>query len=36
LNFLLQSDATTVVQELGIEKYVAQIIIEAAKKATTE
>jgi len=36
LNFLLQSDATTVAQELGIEKYVAQIIIDAAKKATTE
>jgi hypothetical protein len=36
LNFLLQSDAATVAQELGIEKYVAQIIIDAAKKATTE
>jgi len=36
LNFLLQSDAATVAQELGIEKYVAQIIINAAKKAITE
>jgi len=36
LNFLIQSDASTVAQELGIEKYVAQLIIEAAKKATTE
>jgi len=36
LNFLLQSDAATVAQELGIDKYVAQIIIDAAKKATTE
>jgi hypothetical protein len=36
LNFLLQSDAPTVAQELGIEKYVAQIIIDAAKRATTE
>jgi hypothetical protein len=35
LNFLLQSDAATVADELGIEKYVAQIIIEAAKRATT-
>jgi hypothetical protein len=35
LDFLLQSDAATVAQELGIEKYVAQIIIDAAKKATT-
>jgi hypothetical protein len=30
VNFLLQSD------ELGIEKYVAQIIIDAAKTATTK
>ena len=36
LNFLLQSGAATVAQELGIENYVAQIIIDAAKKATTE
>jgi chaperonin GroEL (HSP60 family) len=36
LNFLLKSDAATLAQELGIEKYVAQIIIEAARKATTE
>jgi hypothetical protein len=36
LNFLLQSDAATVAHELGIEKYVAQIIIDAAKKATTK
>jgi hypothetical protein len=36
LNFLLQSDAATVAEELGIEKYVAQIIIDAAKKATAE
>jgi hypothetical protein len=36
LDFLLQSGATTVAQELGIENYVAQIIIDAAKKATTK
>ena len=36
LNFLLQSDAATVADELGIEKYVAQIIIDAAKRATIE
>ena len=36
LNFLLQSDAATVAEELGIEKYVAQIIIDAAKRATTQ
>jgi hypothetical protein len=35
LSFLLQSDAATVADELGIEKYVAQIIIDAAKRATT-
>ena len=36
LNFLLQSDAATVAHELGIEKYVAKIIVDAAKKATTK
>ena len=36
LDFLLQSDAATVAHELGIEEYVAKIIIDAAKKATTE
>jgi hypothetical protein len=36
LNFLLQSDAAIVAHELGIEKYVAKIIIDAAKKATTK
>jgi len=36
LNFILQSDAATVANELGIEKYVAQIIIDAAKKATAK
>jgi hypothetical protein len=36
LDFLLQSGVATVAQELGIETYVAQIIINAAKKATTE
>jgi hypothetical protein len=35
LNFL-QSDAATVAHELGIEKYVAKIIVHAAKKATTK
>ena len=36
LDFLLQSDAATVAHELGIEEYVAKIIIGAAKKAITE
>ena len=36
VNFLLQSDAAAVADELGIEKYVAQIIIDAAKTATTK
>jgi hypothetical protein len=36
LNFLLQSDAATVAEALGIEKYVAQIIIDAAKRSTTK
>ena len=31
LDFLLQSDAATVAHELGIEEYVAKIIIDAAK-----
>jgi hypothetical protein len=34
LNSLLQSDAASVSSELGIEEYVAKIIIGAAKKAT--
>jgi hypothetical protein len=36
LNFLLQSNAASVAGELGIEEYVAKIIIDAAKKQTTE
>jgi hypothetical protein len=36
VNFLLKSDAATLAQELGIEKYVAQVIIDAARKAITE
>ena len=36
LNFLLQSDAASVAHELGIEEYVAKIIIDAAKKQATE
>ncbi len=36
LNFLLQSDAASVAAELGIEEYVAKIIIDAAKKQATE
>ncbi len=36
LNFLLQSDAAFVAHELGIEEYVAKIIIDAAKKQATE
>jgi hypothetical protein len=33
LNSLLQSDIGSVAQELGIEEYVAKIIINAAKEA---
>jgi hypothetical protein len=36
LNYLLQSDATSLADELGIEKHVAKIIIDAAKKTATE
>ena len=36
LNSLLQSDAASVSDELGIEEYVAKIIIDAAKRKTTE
>ena len=32
MDFLVQADATTVAHELGIEEYVAKIIIDAAKK----
>jgi hypothetical protein len=36
LNFVLQSDAVLLAGELGIEEYVAKIIIDAAKKQATE
>ena len=36
LSFLLQSDAASIARELGIEEYVAKIIIDAAKKKATE
>ena len=36
LNSLLQSDIGSVAQELGIEEYVAKIIINAAKRKVTE
>ena len=36
LNFLLQSDAASLAHELGVEEYVAKIIIDAAKKQATE
>jgi hypothetical protein len=36
LNYLLQSDAASLAEELGIEKHVAKIIIDAAKKTATE
>jgi hypothetical protein len=36
MDFLLQSHAATVAQKLGIENYVPQIIVDAAKRATTE
>jgi hypothetical protein len=36
LNSLLQSDAASVARELGIEGYVAKIIIDAAKRKATE
>ena len=36
LNSLLQSDPAAVASELGVEEYVAKIIIGAAKKATTK
>jgi hypothetical protein len=36
LRFLLQSDATSVARELGIEEFVAKIIIDAAKIKMTE
>lgn len=36
LNSLLQSDADSVSDVLGIEKYVAKLIIDAAKRRTTE
>jgi hypothetical protein len=36
LRFLVQSDATSVAHELGIEEYVAKLIIDAAKKTTTK
>lgn len=36
LNLIANSNAASLADELGIEKYVAQIVIDAAKKATTE
>ena len=36
LDFLLQSDAASLAEELGIEEHVAKIIIDAAKMATTK
>jgi len=36
LNSLLQSDAASLADELGIEEYVAKIIIDASKKKSTE
>jgi hypothetical protein len=36
LNSLLQSDAASVAEKLGIDEYVAKIIIDAAKSKTTE
>jgi hypothetical protein len=36
LNSLLQSDSATISNELGIEEYVAKLIIDAAKRKATE
>ena len=36
LNSLLQSDAASVSGRLGIDEYVAKMIIDAAKRKTTE
>jgi hypothetical protein len=36
LDSLLQSSTASVAGDLGIEEYVAKIIIDAAKKKTTE
>jgi len=36
LNSILQSDAVSLAGELGIEEYVAKIIIDAAKRKVTE
>lgn len=36
LNYLLQSDAASLADELGIEEHVAKIIVDAAKKTATE
>ncbi len=36
LNSLLQSDAASVAGKLGIEEYVAKMIIDAAKRKATE
>jgi hypothetical protein len=36
LNSILQSDAASLADKLGIEEYVAKIIINAAKKKETE
>ena len=35
LSFILQSDAASVARELGIEEFVAKIIIDAAKRKVT-
>lgn len=36
LNYLVQSDPGSLANELGIEVYVAKLIIDAAKKTTTK
>jgi hypothetical protein len=36
LNLLLRSDAASIAEELGIEQYVAKLIIDAAKKTATK
>jgi hypothetical protein len=36
LDFLFQSSTASVAGDLGIEEYVAKIIIDAAKEKTTE
>jgi hypothetical protein len=36
LNLLLRSDAASIAEELGIEQYVARLIIDAAKRTATK